>query len=276
MDGRNEEDGREALPAEPDGAAVTVNRQEGSGGVVAARLAAVRGRIAAACARAGRRQGDVEIVGVTKHLGPETVREAWEAGIRILGENRVQEAAAKIPAAVSGPEWHLVGHLQRNKARQALELFEVFHAVDSLRLARHLARLAEESGARPRILLEINVSGESSKFGLRPGEAPAVIEEVLSLRALTLEGLMTMAPFAPDPERARPVFASLRDWRDRWERDFGVALPRLSMGMSNDFEVAVEEGATWVRIGTALFGGLPRWQPERGGEDAGERTWLLE
>ncbi len=240
------------------------------------RLEAIQARIAAACKRAGRRTDEVELIGVTKTFGPDAVREAWEAGIRILGENRVQEAAAKIPASVSGPEWHLIGHLQRNKARQALELFTVLHAVDSLKLVEQLARVAGEIGARPRILLEINVSGEVSKFGLTPEAAPSVVEQALAAPVLTLEGLMTMAPFSPEAEQARPVFARLRDCRDRWERQFGISLPRLSMGMSGDFEVAVEEGATWVRIGTALFGGRPRWKPERGSEDVEEREWRLE
>lgn len=240
------------------------------------RLEAIRARIAAACARAGRRPDEVELIAVTKTFGPDAVREAWESGIRILGENRVQEAAAKIPASVSGPEWHLIGHLQRNKARPALELFTVLQAVDSLKLAEHLARLASETGARPRLLLEINVSGEASKFGLTPEEAPRAIELTLSTPSLTLEGLMTMAPFSPDPELARPVFARLRACRDRWQEQFGISLPRLSMGMSGDFEVAVEEGATWVRIGTALFGDRPRWKPERGSEDVEEREWTLE
>jgi PLP dependent protein len=240
------------------------------------RLDAIRGRMAEACRRAGRPVDAVELIAVTKTFGPDAVRDAWEAGVRIMGENRVQEAAAKIPQCASGPDWHLIGHLQRNKVRPALELFSCIHAVDSLKLLEQVDRVAEGTGARPSILLEINASGESSKFGLRPGAAPAVIERALSLRNLTLEGLMTMAPIAPDPETTRPVFARVRKCRDRWEQTFGIALPRLSMGMSGDFEVAIEEGATWIRIGTALFGNRPRWKPDRGSEDQEEQAWVID
>jgi pyridoxal phosphate enzyme (YggS family) len=228
-------------------------------------LAEVRARVAEACARARRAPDEVEIIGVTKTFGPDVVAEAWQAGLRKLGENRVQEAAAKIPASPGGPEWHLIGHLQRNKVRAALEYFPVIHAVDSLRLLEQIERAADEAGCQPRLLLEVNVSGEASKFGLQPDEAPAVVERALQARAVTLVGLMTMAPFVPDPEMARPVFAKLRALRDRLQQTVGVGLPQLSMGMSNDYEVAVEEGATWVRLGTALFGHRPKWQPPREG-----------
>ena len=221
---------------------------------VADALERVRAVIAEACAKAGRRTDEVEVIGVTKTRGPDAVREAWDAGIRIMGENKVQEAAAKIPACAGGPEWHLIGHLQRNKARHALALFPVIHAVDSLRLAEQLERAAEEDGHRPRVLLEINVSGEASKDGLRPEQAPEVIAYLLACRNLTWTGLMTLAPFCPDPEQTRPVFAKLRELRDRWEREYAVGLPDLSMGMSNDYRIAVEEGATWLRLGTAIFG----------------------
>jgi pyridoxal phosphate enzyme (YggS family) len=223
----------------------------------------VKVRIAAACAKTGRDPGSVEIVGVTKTHGPDVVREAWEAGIRRFGENKVQEAAWKIPASVSGPEWHLIGHLQRNKVRPALELFSVIHSVDSVRLLEQIERVADECGRRPEVLLEVNVSGESSKDGISPEQVPEVIDCALGCRNLTLTGLMTMAPFCPDPEQARPVFARLRECRDRWEQQFDVGLPRLSMGMSHDYRVAVEEGATWVRLGTVLFGHRPKWRPQR-------------
>jgi hypothetical protein len=229
----------------------------------------VRAGIAAACEKAGRRPDDVEIIGVTKTHGPDVVREAWEAGIRRFGENRVQEAGWKIPACVSGPEWHLIGHLQRNKVRPALELFSVLHSVDSVRLLEQIGRVADEGGYRPELLIEVNVSGEASKDGLSPEAVPEVIECALGCRNVTLTGLMTMAPFCPDAELARPVFARLREARDRWERQFGIGLPNLSMGMSNDYVVAVEEGATWVRLGTVLFGGRPKWKP--GAEEAEER-----
>lgn len=224
------------------------------------RLAAVKERISSACARAGRDAREVEIVGVTKTFGPDAVRDAWESGISIMGENRVQEAAAKIPECVSGPDWHLIGHLQKNKVRHALPLFSCIHSVDSAELLEQIARVADETGARPSVLLEVNVSGESSKFGLKPDAVPSVIESALSAPSVTLEGFMTMAPIVPDKELARPVFARLRELRDRMELDFGASFPRLSMGMSGDYEVAVEEGATWVRIGTALFGDRPKWR----------------
>jgi len=226
-------------------------------------LANARRRIAEACARAGRKPEDVEIIGVTKTFGPDTVAEAWQAGLRLFGENRVQEAAAKIQECPGGPSWHLIGHLQRNKVRPALELFSVLHAVDSVRLLEQIDRVADETGCQPRILMEVNVSGEASKFGLKPDEVPAVVERSLQARSVTLAGLMTMAPFVPDPQQSRPVFARLRELRDRLQRDLGVGLPHLSMGMSNDFEVAVEEGATWVRLGTVLFGHRPKWKAER-------------
>ena len=223
----------------------------------------VKARVAAACAKSGRHPDSVEIIGVTKTHGPDVVREAWEAGVRLFGENKVQEAAWKIPESVGGPEWHLIGHLQRNKVRPALELFSVIHSVDSVRLLEQIERVGDECGSRPEVLLEVNVSGEASKDGLKPEQVPEVIEYALGCRSLTLTGLMTMAPFCPDPEGTRPVFARLRECRDRWERDFGIGLPNLSMGMSNDYLVAIEEGATWVRLGTVLFGHRPKWRPAR-------------
>ena len=229
-------------------------------------LAEARQRIAAACVRVGRKPDEVEIIGVTKTFGPDVVAEAWQAGLRKLGENRPQEAAAKIPLCPSGPEWHLIGHLQRNKVRLALEHVTVIHAVDSSRLLEQIDRVADEAGCQPRILLEVNVSGEASKFGLKPEEVPAVIERTLQARSVTLIGLMTLAPFFPDPQQTRPVFARLRELRDRMQQDLGVGLPHLSMGMSNDFEVAVEEGATWVRLGTLLFGHRPKWKAQGDGD----------
>ena len=222
-------------------------------------LDAVREKIAAACARAGRSPDDVEIVAVTKTHGAEVVGEAWRAGLRIIGENKVQEAAWKKPASASGPEWHLIGHLQSNKVRHALELFDFIHSVDSAKLADRINFIADEIGASPRILLEVNVSGEKSKSGMRPEEvAPTVRHIIEACPRVTVEGLMTMAPFSEDPEDARPYFRRLRELRDSVEKELGVGLPRLSMGMSGDYEVAVEEGATWVRLGTVLFGDRPK------------------
>ena len=222
-------------------------------------LEEVKGRIAAACERAGRNPDDVEIVAVTKTHGAEVVEEAWRAGLRIVGENKVQEAAWKRPASVSGPEWHLIGHLQSNKVRHALELFDFIHSVDSIKLADRINFIAEEIGARPRILLEVNVSGEKSKSGMKPEDVKPTVEHIMAnCPRITLEGLMTMAPFSENPEDARPYFRRLRELRDGLEKDLGVGLPRLSMGMSGDYEVAVEEGATWVRLGTVLFGERPK------------------
>ena len=222
-------------------------------------LEGVRGRIAAACARAGRDPSEVEIVAVTKTHGAEVVQEAWEAGLTIVGENKVQEAAWKKPASVSGPQWHLIGHLQSNKVRHALELFDFIHSVDSAKLADRLNAVADEIGAAPHILLEVNVSGEKSKSGLPPEEVAPTLRHVMAeCPRLTVEGLMTMAPFSENPEDARPHFRRLRELRDRLEDELGIGLPRLSMGMSGDFEVAIEEGATWVRLGTVLFGERPK------------------
>ena len=222
-------------------------------------LASVRAKIAAACAKAGRDPSEVEIVAVTKTHGAEVVREAWENGLTIVGENKVQEAAWKKPASVSGPSWHLIGHLQSNKVRHALELFDVIHSVDSAKLADRINFIADEIGASPRILLEVNVSGEKSKSGMKPEDVePTVRHIVASCPRVTLEGLMTMAPFSEDPEEARPYFRRLRELRDGLEKRLGVGLPRLSMGMSGDYEVAVEEGATWIRLGTVLFGERPK------------------
>ncbi len=235
------------------------------------KLAQVRAKIAAAAARSGRNANDVEIIAVTKTHGPETVRDAWDAGLSIMGENKVQEAAWKIPASVGGPEWHLIGHLQRNKVRPALSMFSFFHGIDSIALLERMDQISCELGARPGILLEVNMSGERSKSGLRPEDAPAAVERALACRNLSLEGFMTMAPFTPAEkiEETRPVFRSLRLLRDSMESRFGVSLPRLSMGMSGDYEIAVEEGATWVRLGTILFGDRPKVKPARS-VDAGD------
>ena len=232
-------------------------------------LEEVRARIASAARRAGRDPADVEIVAVTKTHGPETVREAWDAGLGIVGENKVQEAMWKKAACASGPQWHLIGHLQSNKVRHALETFDAIHSVDGVRLADRLNAVAEQIGARPCILLEVNVSGEKSKSGMAPGDVRAAVEHIFSsCPRLSLEGFMTMAPFSENPEDARPFFRRLRELRDEMEAAFGASFPRLSMGMSGDYEVAVEEGSTMVRLGTVLFGERPKLRPVRA--EAGE------
>ena len=233
----------------------------------------VERRICAACEKAGRSRDEVEIVAVTKTHGEEVVREAKDAGLRIVGENKVQEAKWKKAASVGGMEWHLIGHLQSNKVRQALELFEVIHSVDSVKLADRINAVADDIGARPRILLEVNVSGEKSKSGMKPEDVEPTLRHIASeCPRITVEGLMTMAPFSEDPEDARPYFRRLRELRGEMEAKLGIGLPRLSMGMSGDYEVAVEEGATWIRLGTVLFGERPKAKavrPSGDGEDAG-------
>ena len=236
-------------------------------------LTDVRERVAAACKRAGRDPSEVEVIAVTKTHGAEVVKEAWDAGLRIVGENKVQEAAWKKPASVTGPMWHLIGHLQSNKARKALELFDFFHSVDSAALADRMNAIAQDIGAAPHILLEVNVSGEKSKSGMKPEEVAETIRILMEhCPRVTLEGLMTMAPFSENPEDARPYFRRLRELRDETERQFGIVLPRLSMGMSGDYEVAVEEGATWVRLGTVLFGERPKLKASRSVADGGDFT----
>lgn len=228
----------------------------------------VKAKIAAAAKRAGRDPSDVEIIAVTKTHGEDVVREAWDAGLRIVGENKVQEAMWKKQQSISGPEWHLIGHLQSNKVRHALETFDFIHSVDSAKLADRINAVADAIGAHPHILLEVNVSGEKSKSGMPPQAVRETIAHIVSeCPRITLEGFMTMAPFSDDPEDARPFFRALRELRDKMEAEFNASFPRLSMGMSGDYEVAVEEGATWVRLGTILFGERPKIKSVRAAPD---------
>jgi len=226
--------------------------------VIAARVATVRERIARAAERAARSPDKVTLVAVSKTFPAESVRAAFDAGVRQFGENRVQEAEAKIEALQDlreeGLRWHLVGHLQSNKARRALELFDVFESLDSLDLARRLSRLAREAGRTARALLQVDLAGEATKFGLPEGEAHAALEEIRGLDELRVEGLMVLPPYREDPEQTRPYFQRLRALRDQVAAEGLLDGQELSMGMSHDFEVAVEEGATIVRIGTAIFG----------------------
>lgn len=215
------------------------------------RLVRVEQRIAAACEKAGRPRAGVRLLAVSKTKPPEAVREAAECGLRLFGENRVQEAQAKIPLCPDGLEWHLIGHLQSNKAKVAAGLFQMIHSVDSLRLLEALDAHAET--VLP-VLLQVNVSGEAAKSGMKPDEVAGVIEAANRMRHCEVHGLMTIPPFTPDPEKARVHFAALRTLRIRLEQETGTPLPELSMGMSHDLEVAIEEGSTWVRIGTDLFG----------------------
>jgi hypothetical protein len=221
-------------------------------------LERVRANIAAAAQKTGRSADDVRLVAVSKTHPAESVREAHQAGQKLFGESRVQEARAKIPELPSGIEWHFIGHLQKNKIRHALPLFDLFHSVDSLALARDIDRIAEEAGSRPRVLLEVNVSGEGSKFGFRPETIHAEIENLLALHRLTIEGLMTIPPLAPEAEGSRKYFVQLRELRDELQTKFDIQLTELSMGMTNDYLIAIEEGATMVRVGTAIFGERPK------------------
>jgi pyridoxal phosphate enzyme (YggS family) len=235
---------------------------------IADRLAAVQGAIAEAAARASRPLDDIELVAVSKTHPPDSVTEALEAGQMLFGESRVQEARAKIPLLPGRARWHFIGHLQRNKIRHALALgFELLHGIDSLDIAREVNRIAGEVGAFPKALIEVNVAGESTKFGFSPARLPAQLEELLALDRLQIEGLMTIAPLAPRPEDSRPHFAALRTLRDALQNEFRVPLPRLSMGMSGDYAIAIEEGATLVRVGTAIFGTRSgkAWKPESPG-----------
>ena len=211
-----------------------------------------------AAMRAGRSPDAVRLVAVTKNVDAETIKKAVDAGLRCFGENRVQEAQKKISDLISEIsnsriEWHLIGHLQKNKAKYAVQLFDLIHSVDSIELAEELNRQAEKAGKIQRILIQVKLSEEETKHGVSEKELVSLLEEIKGLHNLKLEGLMTMPPYFEDAEKARPYFKRLRDIRDEDESK-GYSLPELSMGMSGDFEVAIEEGATMVRIGTAIFG----------------------
>jgi len=221
---------------------------------IAENLERVREQIAEAAAKVGRAAGEIELVANAKTHPAEKVREAIEAGQTLFGESRVQEARAKIPELPSNLRWHFVGHLQKNKIRHALPLFEMIHSVDSLGLAQEINRIAEEQGMHPRVLLEVNVAGEGSKFGFKSETLRAEMESLLALPRLSILGLMTIPPLAKEAEASRKYFVQLRELRDRLQTEFHVDLAQLSMGMTEDFVVAVEEGATLVRVGTAIFG----------------------
>jgi PLP dependent protein len=221
---------------------------------IAGNVERVREQIAQAAAKAGRAFEDIELVAITKTHPAEIVREAIEAGQSLFGESRVQEARIKIPELPSKVRWHFVGHLQRNKIRHALPLFEMIHSVDSLALAEDINRIASEEGLRPRVLLEVNVAGEGTKFGFPPAKLRDQMEGLLALSRLSILGLMTIPPLGEEPEASRKFFIQLRELRDHLQAEFQVDLAQLSMGMTQDFAIAVEEGATLVRVGTAIFG----------------------
>ena len=215
------------------------------------RLSAVQARMEQACMIAGRDLAHVRLLAVSKTKPPEAVEIAAQCGLRFFGENKVQEAQAKVPACSDDLQWHLIGHLQSNKAKLAAHLFHMIHSVDSLKLMRALDSHAEQTLP---ILLQVNVAGDVAKFGFKPEEAQAALEAANQSERCEVHGLMTIPPFSPDPEKTRVHFRALRELRDQLEQAVGMPLPELSMGMSHDLEVAIEEGSTWVRIGTDLFG----------------------
>lgn len=221
---------------------------------IAANLDRVLATIAEAARKSGREAREVQLVAVSKTHDAEKIRLALGAGQQLFGESKVQEARAKIPLLPSSARWQFIGRLQKNKIRHALPLFELFHSVDSLDLAQNMNRIADQEGMRPLILLEVNVAGEGSKIGFSPEALRRDFETIISLPRLTVDGVMTIPPFAAEPEDSRKYFIELRRARDRLAKEFGVTLRELSMGMSGDFAVAIEEGATLVRVGTAIFG----------------------
>jgi pyridoxal phosphate enzyme (YggS family) len=229
---------------------------------LAANLNSVRERIAAACDRSGRDPAGVSLLAVTKGHPPETVCAAADLGLTLFGESKVQEAKAKIPLCPGKLCWQLIGHLQTNKCRDAITLFEMIQSVDSLHLAQEIQRRAEQAAKTMPILLEVNIAGEASKFGYPPHKLLEEVKAIHALRRLEIHGLMTIAPWTEEPEKARPLFKQLHDLKSECEQVIGAPLPHLSMGMSGDYEVAIEEGATIVRIGSALFGPRPRVGPE--------------
>ena len=214
----------------------------------------IHSRMQDAAHRVGRQVSDVRLVAVSKTYPPAVIQEAWNSGQHVFGENRVQDALPKIAELPAEAEWHFIGHLQSNKIRKALPAFTLIHGVDNLEIAIQINRIAGEMGLTANVLLEINVSGEATKFGFSPADLRENLEGLLCLPNIRINGLMTMAPYSEDPETARPVFSKLRILRDELAAQSGQALPELSMGMSGDFEVAIQEGATIVRIGSSIFG----------------------
>jgi len=217
-------------------------------------LQVIRARIAAACQRAGRAENSVTLLAVSKSHPPEAIQTAVACGQIFFGENKIQEAKAKIPLSPGQARWQFIGHLQSNKVRDAVELFEMIQGVDSLAIAQEISKRAVQAGKTMPVLLEVNVAGEASKFGYPPAKLLAELAQLNALPKIELHGLMAIPPFTPVPEKARPYFQRLRELKTQAEAVLGAPLPQLSMGMSGDFEVAIEEGATMVRVGTALFG----------------------
>ena len=239
---------------------------------IAENLELVKARIAQAAAKSQRSVDDIELMAVTKTHSAEAVRAAIDAGHSLFGESKVQEARAKIPLLPSNLHWHFIGHLQKNKVRHALPLFELIHGVDSLELAQAIDRIAQDDGLHPRVLLEVNMAGEASKFGFQPENLRQEMESLLALPRLSIEGLMCIPPLGQEAETSRKYFVTLRELRDSFENEFELKLPHLSMGMTNDYAVAIEEGATLVRVGTAIFGERPKRQKSKATDEHGFST----
>jgi len=223
---------------------------------IANNLKTVMGRIASAAKRAGRDPSSVRLIVVTKTVDVESIRQAVAAGASVLGENRVQEAREKIETLGNRARWHLIGHLQTNKAKYAVKLFDLIHSVDNFELAKELDKQAAKIGKVQDVLIEVSIAGETAKAGVAMQEVIVLVREAAKLRNISIKGLMTMPPYSENPEDSRPFFRKLRELAETLTREGipGVSMKELSMGMSNDFEVAVEEGATMVRVGTAILG----------------------
>lgn len=223
---------------------------------IAANIAAIRQRIAAAAARAGRNPEDIRLMAVSKTVEPERIRQAMAAGMTLFGENYVQEAREKIPGIGHGVEWHMIGHLQTNKVKYVVNLFDWVHSVDRLELAQELHKRAGQHTRKLNVLMEVNVSGEASKNGAHPEQVLGLARSISLLPNLIVRGLMTMPPYSEDPENSRPYFQALRKLQQEITRAAipGIRMDELSMGMTDDFEVAIEEGATIIRVGRAIFG----------------------
>ncbi|HTA95814.1 MAG TPA: YggS family pyridoxal phosphate-dependent enzyme [Verrucomicrobiae bacterium] len=226
-------------------------------------LNSIQQRIRAACDRCGREPNSVTLLAVSKTHPPETIQAAADCGLLFFGENKIQEAKAKIPLCSARLRWHFIGHLQSNKCRDAVELFEMIQSVDSLSLAQEINKRCEAAAKRMPILLEVNLAGEASKFGYKPEQLLSELKEINFLQRLEIRGLMTVPPWSPDAENSRAHFKRLRELKTECEQILGAPLPHLSMGMSGDFEVAIEEGATIVRVGTALFGPRQKLKPQK-------------
>ena len=227
--------------------------------MIAENLAEVRERISRAIQKSGREPDSARLITVPKQISVDRIEEARVAGAVVFGENKIQEAIPKIEQmGAEGIFWHFIGHLQKNKIKFLDERFDLIHSVDSFELAEKIAKHYHSENRVQRILLQVNVSGEAAKFGMEPKELEKHMAEFFQLQGIQVEGLMTIPPFDSDPENSRRHFSRLRELREQYEKQNGLPLNELSMGMSNDFEVAVEEGATLVRVGTAIFGPRPK------------------